>query len=100
MDQKTGIGWLYDEFSRGYGAEIRVFCPDFRPNSTYKPTYASSLPEAAVSLATSRSVPMSLSVRWRSNESTRPDGPSRLGQETGRIHVSSNRPSLRVGPDH
>ena len=41
MDQKTGIRSLYDEFFRGYGAEIRLFCPDFRPNSTYKPTSAS-----------------------------------------------------------
>ena len=39
MDQKTGIGSLYDEFFRGYGAEIRLFCPDFRPNSTYKPIF-------------------------------------------------------------
>jgi hypothetical protein len=38
MEQETGIGSIYDEFSRGYGAEIRLFCPDFRPNSTYKPT--------------------------------------------------------------
>jgi hypothetical protein len=38
MDQKTGIGSLYDEFSRGYGAEIRLFCRDFRLTSTYKPT--------------------------------------------------------------
>ena len=36
MEQKTGIRSLYDEFFRGYGAEIRLFCPDFRPNSTYK----------------------------------------------------------------
>ena len=36
MDQKTGIRSLYDEFSRGYGAEICLSCPDFRPNSTYK----------------------------------------------------------------
>src|SRR6478736_556628 len=38
MDQKTGISSLYDEFFQGYGAEIRLSCPDFRPNSTYKPT--------------------------------------------------------------
>ncbi len=38
MDQKTGIGSLYDEFFRGYGAEIRLFCPESRPNSTYKLT--------------------------------------------------------------
>ena len=42
MDQETGISWLYDEFFRGYGAEIRLFCPDFRLNSAYKPTYALS----------------------------------------------------------
>ena len=39
MEQETAIGSLYDEFFRGYGPEIRLFCPDFRPNSTYKPTY-------------------------------------------------------------
>jgi hypothetical protein len=38
MDQKTGISWLYDEAFRGYGAEIRLYCPDFRFNSAYKPT--------------------------------------------------------------
>jgi hypothetical protein len=38
MDQETGIGSLYDEFVRGYGAEIRLSCPDFRPNLTYKQT--------------------------------------------------------------
>jgi hypothetical protein len=42
MDQETGISWLYDEFFRGYGAEIRLFCPDFRPKSTYKRTYPQS----------------------------------------------------------
>ena len=26
-----------DEFFRGYGAENRLSCPDFRPNSTYNP---------------------------------------------------------------
>ena len=39
MEQKTGIRSLYDEFFRGYGAEMRLICPDVRPNSTYKPTY-------------------------------------------------------------
>jgi hypothetical protein len=43
MDQKTGIRSLYDEFFRAYGAEIRLFCPEFRPNSTYKPAYRPSL---------------------------------------------------------
>ncbi len=38
MEQKTGIRSLYDEFFRVYGAELRLFCPDFCPNSTYKPT--------------------------------------------------------------
>jgi hypothetical protein len=38
MDQETGIRSLYDEFFQGYGDEIRLFCPEFRPNSTYKPT--------------------------------------------------------------
>ena len=42
MDQKTGIRSLYDEFFRGYGAEIRLFCPDFRPNSTYKQSSTTS----------------------------------------------------------
>jgi hypothetical protein len=39
MDQKTRIRSLYAEFFRGYGAAIRVFSPEFRTNSTYKPTY-------------------------------------------------------------
>ena len=38
MDQETGIGWLCDEFFRGNGAEVRLVCSDFCPNSTYKPT--------------------------------------------------------------
>jgi hypothetical protein len=38
MEQKTGIRSLYDEFFRGYRAEIGLYCPDFRPNSTYKST--------------------------------------------------------------
>jgi hypothetical protein len=38
MDQKTGIRSLYDEFLRDYGAEIRLLGPNFRPNSTYKPS--------------------------------------------------------------
>jgi hypothetical protein len=38
MDQKTGIRSLYAEFFPGYGAEIRLSRPDFRPNSTYKRT--------------------------------------------------------------
>ncbi len=36
MEQKTGIRSLYDEFFRGYGAEIRPFAPNFCSNSTYK----------------------------------------------------------------
>jgi hypothetical protein len=44
MDQKTGIGSLYDEFFWAYGAEIRPFCPEFRPNSTYKWTYTPTWP--------------------------------------------------------
>ena len=39
MEQKTGIRSLYDEFFQGYKAEIRLFCPASRPNSTYKPAY-------------------------------------------------------------
>jgi hypothetical protein len=39
MEQKTGVRSLYAEFFRGYGAEIRLFRPDFRSNWTYKPTY-------------------------------------------------------------
>ena len=46
MEQKTGIRSLYDEFFRGYGAEIRLVCPDFRPNSTYKRTSTPSLTTA------------------------------------------------------
>jgi hypothetical protein len=38
MDQKTGIRSLCDEFFRGYRAEIRLPCPEFRPNSTHKRT--------------------------------------------------------------
>ena len=38
MEQKTGIRSLYDELFQGYGAEIRLFCPDVRPHSTYKHT--------------------------------------------------------------
>ena len=38
MEQETGIKSLYDEFFWGYGAEIRLFCPEFRPNLTYKRT--------------------------------------------------------------
>src|SRR5262245_41170968 len=36
MEQETGIGPLYAAFFRGYWARIRLVCPDFRPNSTYK----------------------------------------------------------------
>jgi hypothetical protein len=36
MEQKSGIRSLYDEFFRGYGAEIGLPCPEFRQNSTYK----------------------------------------------------------------
>ncbi len=39
MEQNPGIRTLYDEFFQGYGAEITLIGPDFRPNSTYKPTY-------------------------------------------------------------
>jgi hypothetical protein len=42
MDQRTGIGSLYDESFRGYGSEIRLVCPAFRPNSTYKRSYLPS----------------------------------------------------------
>jgi hypothetical protein len=42
MERKTGIGSLYDEFFRGYGAEIRPICPDFRLTSTYKHISATS----------------------------------------------------------
>lgn len=38
MEQGTGIRPLYDEFFRGYGAEIGLSRRDFRPNSTYKQT--------------------------------------------------------------
>ena len=31
MEQKAGIGLLYDEFFRGTGARIRLFCPDSPP---------------------------------------------------------------------
>jgi len=47
MEQKTGIESLYDEFFRGYGAEIRLSRPNFRPNSTYKRAYALGLLESA-----------------------------------------------------
>jgi hypothetical protein len=36
MEQKTGVRSLYAEFFRGYGAEIRPFSFEFRPNWTYK----------------------------------------------------------------
>jgi hypothetical protein len=39
MDQETGIGSLYDEIFRSYGAGIRPFCPDFRLDSTHKQSY-------------------------------------------------------------
>src|SRR5262245_57939753 len=39
MDQETGLGWLYDELFRGYGAEIKPSCPDFGPNSMDKFVY-------------------------------------------------------------
>jgi hypothetical protein len=42
LDEKTGIGSIYDDFFRGHGPEIRLVCPEFRPNSTYKPTYTRS----------------------------------------------------------
>src|SRR5208337_5130432 len=42
MEQKTGIGSLYDEFLRGYRAEISLFVLEFLSNSTYKPTYPPS----------------------------------------------------------
>ena len=42
MEQKTGIRSLYDEFFRGYGAEIGLLRLDVRPDSTYKPTYTRS----------------------------------------------------------
>ena len=43
MDQENGICSLYDEFFRAYGAEVRLFCPDFHPNLTHKQTYRPSL---------------------------------------------------------
>ena len=36
MEQKTGIRSLYDEFYRGYGVEIRLFCLKFLSNSMCK----------------------------------------------------------------
>jgi hypothetical protein len=36
MEQKTGIRSLCDEFFRGYWAEIKLSCPEFRPISTYE----------------------------------------------------------------
>src|SRR5262249_11685742 len=42
MEQKTGVSSLYAEFFQGYGAEIGLFCPEFCPNSTHKPTYTFS----------------------------------------------------------
>src|SRR4051812_40964927 len=44
MEQETGIGSLYAEFFRGYGAKIGLFCREFRPNSTYKQSYPRSSP--------------------------------------------------------
>jgi hypothetical protein len=38
MEQETGIRSLYDEFFRDYGAEISLFFPASRSNSTYKPS--------------------------------------------------------------
>jgi hypothetical protein len=43
MEQKTGVSSLCAEFFQGYRVEIRLFCPAFRPNSTYKPTYMRSM---------------------------------------------------------
>jgi len=51
MDQETGIRSLYDEFFRGYGAEIRLFCSASRPNSTYKQSYALSFRSRLAMLA-------------------------------------------------
>jgi hypothetical protein len=38
MEQETGISSLYDEFLLGYVAENGLVCPDFSPDSPYKPT--------------------------------------------------------------
>jgi hypothetical protein len=42
MEQETGIRSLYVEFFPGYGTEIGLFCPNSRPNSAHKRTYARS----------------------------------------------------------
>jgi len=39
---RKSVGSLYDEFLRGYGAEISLFVLEFLSNSTYKPTYPPS----------------------------------------------------------
>jgi hypothetical protein len=53
MEQETGISSSYGEFFRGYRAESRLSCPDFRPNSAYKPIYWKGWP---LSLAFGREV--------------------------------------------
>src|SRR5262249_3099672 len=69
-EQNPGIRPLYDEFFQGYGAEITLIGPDFRPNSTYKPSYmlgGRHQPVASVLLEsrpTSAVGPLSL-VDWR-----------------------------------
>jgi hypothetical protein len=67
MEQKTGIKSLYDEFFRGYGAEIRLLCPDFRPNSRYKPTPTISRSVPGRQLAT-------LKCAQQSVQQLRPEG--------------------------
>jgi hypothetical protein len=50
MDQETGIRPLYDEFFQGYEAVIRLFCPDFSSNATYKRNSTRNSSESAVML--------------------------------------------------
>jgi hypothetical protein len=60
MEQQTGIRSLYDEFFRGYGAEIRLSSPEFRPNSTYKRTYS---PSVRIRQETALANPMPVTTR-------------------------------------
>lgn len=73
-------------FSGGYGVEIRLICPDFRPNSTYKPTYTRG-PGATVTDSAVR--PSGPGVGPR-----RPP-PGRTGGPRGRGH-SSEREKLHA----
>jgi hypothetical protein len=54
MEKKTGVRSLYAKFFRGYGAEIRLFRPDFRTNWTYKPN---SMPRQWAASSSSGSEP-------------------------------------------